>query len=322
MINNYIVLYYKTGAKNLSYYMYKDLIGKDGIELCGRGKDSQNKYLHYFYAWLKDHINSGKIGHTFLYKILKSIEDIRKVAFSDVKTNVILINDTGLDKYYVDLLLEIKAQFPNTAFVVHWLNVVSTVPSKYFEQMERLNPSVVLTDDPADAEKYGWIFWMDCLSEISDVKPGRKSDVFFAGPAKGREKAIVDAYEELKRNNLKCDFTIVGKKNNNPEISGKYLEYKELLSRDKGADCLLEIMQNDQSGYTCRAQEAIILNKKLLTNNKWIVNSRYYNPRFVKVFDKIGKDEITFVKEHISVDYQYDGGFSPIKLIEYLEKII
>ena len=322
MKNNYIVLYYKTGSKNLAYYMYKDLAGVEGIELCSRERDSSNKYLHYFYARLKKHINEEKIGHSTLGKVLMASEAIRKVQFSKDKANVIFINDQGLYKYYVDLLLEIKRKYSNTVFVVQWLNAVSTVPFNCYEQMKRLNPNLILTDDPDDAEKYGWVFWMDCLSTIDDIKPGKKSDVFFAGVAKDREKKIVDAYVKLKDNGINCDFTIVGKQNNDPGISRKYLEYRELLARDMGANCLLEIMQSGQRGYTCRAQEAIVLNKKLLTNNKWIVNSKYYNPQFIKVFEEIGDEEIAFVKKNISVDYQYDGGFSPWKLIEYLEKTI
>lgn len=322
MKNNYIVLYYKTDSPNLSHYMYKDLTNIEDVTLCSRGVDSKNKYLHYMYDRIKKHINNDKFGHSILYKIITYSEEITKLKLSDSKTNVLFINDQGLHKYYVDLLLDIKREHPNVVFVVQWLNAVSTVPGCFYEQMERLNPCLVLTDDPGDAEKYGWVFWMDCLSQIDDIKTGKNSDVFFAGVAKDREKKILGAYEALVNNGIRCDFTIVGKKNNNPNISDRYLEYREIIARDMATNCLLEIMQNGQLGYTCRAQEAIVLNKKLLTNNKWIVNSKYYNPKFIKVFDEIGDEEIAFVKQDTPVDYQYDGGFSPLRLIDYLEDTI
>lgn len=319
MRNNYIVLYNKAESENLQFFMYKDLNGKPDVTLCARAKDSPNKFLHFFYLKIRNYIINERPGYGILYKYLKKHEDIQRISFSDKKTNVIIINDMGLQKYYVSILLELKKKHPNTVFVVHWLNVTSTVPPMYFEQMKRLKPAIVLTDDPGDSEKFGWIFWMDCISDISSVNSGKKSDVFFAGIAKDREEQILDAYWTLTQNGLNCDFTIVGKTADIPQISGKYIIYKELLSRDKATNCILEIMQKGQTGYTCRAQEAIIFNKKLLTNNKWITKSRYYNPLFIKVFDKIGKEEIEFVKEQVFVDYKYDGSFSPIKLIEYLD---
>ncbi len=322
MKNNYIILYYKTEKKNLSYYMYKDLVGVENIQLCGRSRDSSIKFLHYFFAKIKDYIDEERFGHKFLYKLIKMCEDIQKVKFSKEQTNVVFINDMGLYKYYVDILLEVKTKYPNTVFVVQWLNAVSTVPLKYYEQMKRLNPAVILTDDPGDAEKYGWIFWMDCISDVGYIEPGKKSDVFFAGKAKDREQQIIDVYEKLRDNNINCDFTIVGKKSDNPNISDRYLDYGEVLARDKAAKCLLEIIQGGQVGYTCRAQEAIIFNKKLLTNNKWIINSKYYNSDFIKVFEKIGDEEISFINNDITVNYNYDKGFSPLKMVQYLEEII
>lgn len=322
MKNNYVILYYKINSPNLSYYMYKDLKNIENVTLCSRGIDSKNKILHYLCNMIKKCLNNEKDYHSILYKTFTSFEEIRNVKLSDNKTNVLIINDQGLHKYYVDLLLDIKKENPNVIFVVQWLNAVSTVSSCFYEQMKRLNPSVILTDDPGDAKKYGWYFWMDCLSRIDDIETGNKSEVFFAGVAKDREDKILDVYSKLTKNGIKCDFTIVGKKNNNPNISDKYLEYTEVIGRDKGANCLLEIMQNGQLGYTCRAQEAIVLNKKLLTNNKWIVNSKYYNPNFIKVFDEIGDDEIAFIKRNMPVDFQYDGEFSPLNLIGYLEKTI
>lgn len=322
MKNNYIVLYYKTDSPNLSHYMYKDLFDIDGVVLCSRSKNSSKKILQCIYDKIKRYMNNEKFGYSFLYKIFAALEDIRKIQISEDKTTVVFINDQGLQKYFVDILLDIKKEHNNVVFVVQWLNAVSTVSTSYFDQMNRLNPCLILTDDPGDAEKYGWVFWMDCLSQIDDIKTGKKSEVFFAGVAKDRENKILDAYTKLTKSGIMCDFTIVGKKNNNPNISDKYLDYRELIARDMGANCLLEIMQNGQLGYTCRAQEAIVLNKKLLTNNKWIVNSKYYNPKFIKVFDEIGDDEIAFIKQNTPVDYHYDGGFSPLKLIDYLEKTI
>lgn len=82
------------------------------------------------------------------------------------------------------------------------------------------------------------------------------------------------------------------------------------------SNCILEVLATGQSGATLRYYEAVCYNKKLLTNNKNIVNLPFYNPEWMHVFENTEDIDWGWVKERVPVDYHYDGRFSPIHLID------
>lgn len=316
MKKEYIVFYHKAHES-----MYKDIQGIRSVRLIEQDSLCKSTFIRKILSKLKVLYNIKGKGFEWLYHVISIFEKLDLSDYKDANI-VFFLNDCTLDKYHTKLLVELKRKYPNIKFVVQWLNVVTTVPSVYYHGMKVINPVMILTDDPGDAERYGWIFWMDCFS-LEEIEPKYDvGDVFFAGLAKGREDKIFQAYDTFIQNGVSCSFTVVGSKKLKEGISTSRMPYSEVLSYDKYCKCILEIMQDGQVGYTCRAQEAICLNKKLLTNNQWIVNSKYYDPRYIKVFDTIGEEEISFVKKELDVDYRYDNGFSAMKLIDYFEENI
>lgn len=305
-----------------SVHMYRDLEQYNNAYMIDDKMECHNSVIKMAYVFFKKWINLGFFGSTFLRQILQQYEPIWGINGNKEDEIVLFINDQRLTRYYFEIIKDLRAKNNNIKLVVHWLNAVDTVNGELLmERVVQLNPDIIMTDDPRDAERYGWIFWMDCMSSIRSLnKEESKSDVFFVGVAKDRERQIVDAYNILTCAGVRCDFTVVNGKKKIGSISKSWINYNMILEKDCNTNCILEIMQKGQTGYTCRAQEAIVLNKKLLTNNKWIVNSKYYNPRYIKVFERIGKGEIDFAKTRVEVNYGYNGEFSPCCLIDYLDK--
>ena len=69
--------------------------------------------------------------------------------------------------------------------------------------------------------------------------------------------------------------------------------------------------------------EAVILNKKFLTNNSDLVNLPFYNNKFMKIFTDPSAIDWEFVRKKEDVNYDYHNECSPIKIIErikYLEE--
>ncbi|MBU5648492.1 lipopolysaccharide biosynthesis protein, partial [Pluralibacter sp. S54_ASV_43] len=55
------------------------------------------------------------------------------------------------------------------------------------------------------------------------------------------------------------------------------LSYKENLKRSLACDIIVDITQENQSGWTLRILEALYFNKKIITNNQSILNSEIYS---------------------------------------------
>lgn len=113
-------------------------------------------------------------------------------------------------------------------------------------------------------------------------------DVCYIGRDKGRLRYLKEIELKLKNQGLKTFFYIVATKpyslsakKLNPAID--YLEVLDIVSKSKA---ILDINQKDQSGLSMRCMESIFLNKKLITNNKFVLG----NPLF--------KDDNVFIIDH------------------------
>lgn len=59
----------------------------------------------------------------------------------------------------------------------------------------------------------------------------------------------------------------------------KFIDYEEYLLLVLQSKSILEILPYEKAGATIRESEAIVLQKKLITNNYDIINEKYYNPQ-------------------------------------------
>ena len=77
------------------------------------------------------------------------------------------------------------------------------------------------------------------------------------------------------------------------------LEYDEVLEHIKEAKAIVEVTMEGQTGLSIRVVECLFCNKKLITNNRHIVNEKFYNPQNIYVMDS-GVD----ISEFLESDYQ------------------
>ena len=80
-------------------------------------------------------------------------------------------------------------------------------------------------------------------------------------------------------------------------------------------------MDGKQEGVTLRTMEAICYNKKLLTNNQSMKESKFYKTGNIQVFKTIDEIDADFVMRKDKVDYNYEGEFSPIHLLEHINQV-
>lgn len=200
--------------------------------------------------------------------------------------------------------------------------------------MERIRKKIFLfpwnrvyTFDKDDAKKYGFVyagFMYYSKQELPWVEPS--CDIHFVGGLKGnREPLINSTYSFLKDNGFKCDFNLMFMTQNEQKqvLEGAtyyrgWRPYDFVLKKMNESRCILEICQEGQSGASLRYFEAVCYNKKLLTNNKMIVDFPYYNPNYMRCFQRIDDIDVEWLRNEKNVDYGYRGDFSPKKFIDFL----
>ena len=85
--------------------------------------------------------------------------------------------------------------------------------------------------------------------------------------------------------------------------------------------CVVDVrvlLQKGQQAQSIRYFEAIVYNKKLLTNNRHLEELPFYNSHFMRCFRDASEIDWNWVKKPEDIDYQYDGSFSPV----YLKKFV
>ena len=102
----------------------------------------------------------------------------------------------------------------------------------------------------------------------------------------------------------------------------KDLTYKDMLFYSVNSECILEIVQNNASGYTSRFLEAIMYDKKLITNNKAVKNDKFFNKNWISIISDPKEIDINFIRNKCQVNFQYSGEFSPVVLLNKIEKLL
>lgn len=222
-----------------------------------------------------------------------------------------------------------KKMFSNSRYVWFLQDLVNTHPRVKNRMPDFMNNfDLTLSFDYKDCQIYNMLYHPLVFSSLNltdSVLP--KSDVYFLGKAKNRISEIIKAYEYLKSKGLKADFYLVDVPSEKQIYKGeihyiKGMSYMENLKHVCGSKCVLEIMQKGGTGFTLRVNEVLYFNKKLITNNRYLLNAPFYDNNNMSVID----DTLTFndsfvdrIKQNAPTDYNYKEKLSPLKLLQFVE---
>lgn len=227
----------------------------------------------------------------------------------------------------------LKQKYPGSKHVLFNTDLISTRNSTYTGLDAKRDYDLVLSFDPGDCEKYGFIYHPLVFSHYKSNNYPVKYDVFFLGHAKNRLEEIYDAYDMLIKNNLRVKFLLKGVENKDKRIGEgldyftQNISYAENLRYIEESKCVLEIMQKNGVGFTQRGCEVVGLNKKLITNNSFIQNAPFFNPKYISTFDSIGNIDLVFLKrlcgdEEVQYGEVFRERMSPRELLEFVERKI
>ena len=256
-------------------------------------------------------------------RIWKSLYSLEEIHLDPSKRYCVIYTDVSAARTDCKYLAE-KQKAKNITMVLVMVNTMARRGALIEKRRQYF--SQVYSFDRKDCETYGFIYHPTNYSIVTiDESYEVTQDAFFVGVSKGRARTLESIYERLQAGGVKANFYISGIKAFERKKQGihynQWLSYKQVLDNIKKSNCIVEVMDGLQEGVTLRTMEAICYNKKLLTNNQSIKDTRYYKSGNIQVFKNTEDIDVNFLKRKSEVDYHYCGEFSPVHLLEHINKV-
>lgn len=301
--------------------MWSDINKLDNGIVLGKVIESESKILDFIHH-IHFSFTLNKIMQLPFQNIWHRLYSLSNLKLDSEKSYCIIYTDISACRTDVKYIKRLRCMKNVTTVLI----LVNTMIKKEIILRKRLPFfDFVFSFDKLDCKRYGFLYYPTNYSVVPLKSSGFKdNDVFYVGVSKGRQDLLEKIFLKFTKNNIKCLFYISGtsKKNILGIHYNKWLSYKEVLMRIDKSNCILEVMEGQQQGVTLRAMEAICYNKLLITNNTSIKASPFYKTGNILVFNNIEDIDINFIKLHNSVDYNYNNEFSPIHLLESINRFM
>lgn len=155
------------------------------------------------------------------------------------------------------------------------------------------------TFDYDDAIKYGMKF-KHFYYEGADIGHQNikiDNDVFFVGVDKNRLKLLKELQGCFDRLGISYKMVIVATphkrySNDDRRLLSNPVSYNDVIRNVMACRVVLDIVKEGQSGITLRPMEAMMLDKKLITNNLNVKKYKFYNPKNVFVLQERNIEEL------------------------------
>lgn len=227
---------------------------------------------------------------SMLRTLLLHISPIKTIKYYNVNLLLNTINDADIvilfDAFPTEVIEEICRLIDNTSgnklgcYFYYWNPVIG---HKQLNLSSKWNRRCF---DYKDSLKYNIPYVSTFFVPLEANEIVEKSDIFFVGKNKGRFSGIRNLEKELSEKDINCIFKYVsGLSRIYPKRYSSKLPYSKVLSYVKQTRCILDITQKGQVGLTQRFMEALYYGKKIITNNKDVVNYALFHSDNVCIID-------------------------------------
>ena len=148
---------------------------------------------------------------------------------------------------------------------------------------------------------------LEHIRSVQENSPTEDIDVFFVGYDKKRLHRLIALQKELEKLSIKHRMLIVQTPHHvyppseKPYLTERFLPYEKIISYLYRSKCILDFVEEGQTGITLRPMEAVWFQKKLITNNPDIIHYDFYRPENVFI---LGQDELSTLKSFIDAPYR------------------
>lgn len=317
---NYII----SGARGFYEVAYYDLLGLESVKYYPSALDSiSNPFIKKLAR-----INYSKKVNSIIQRPFDFLVKNKFYSWDFPKKNkplCFILFFHSLEFLTYSYFIELKKKNPEIKFVVYFQDIIASRKNFDLDKVKTF-ADVLISYDKGDSRMYDMLYYPTPYSiyEVLENPSLSCSDVYFVGLAKNRYKKILQIYEKCQEENLKCDFNILGV----PKYEQVYrdqicynqsLSYIDNLEHVVKTKCILEIMQQGADGFTPRLWEAIVYDKHLLTNNKSIIDTQYYDSKSIHFVDDGMQSLGNIITTMITNEDKLKKSLSPINLIKFIE---
>ncbi len=293
------------------------------FELC---EENPSKFDKMLYTLFKSSKVDKYLKMPFLKRWKKKFENIE---FEDSSKPLCFVINAGLtySRFSYEFLVFLHKKFPQAKFVCFYNDIISSKQIGGRPDALKRYYDLITCYDKVDAEKYGLEYYPTFFSNyaVQNNPNIEYSDIFFVGAAKNRLNKILAVYKTCSDAGLKCDFFIKGvPKKDRLSLPGihyldKNMPYIENLEHVVKSKCLLEILQNGAVGATFRLWEAINYDKALITDNKSIQESEFWDAKYINVIDDFDKTDVLFVQNFKPFNNSLKDRIRPIHFLNFIQ---
>ncbi|MBR2595423.1 MAG: hypothetical protein IKE06_03780 [Solobacterium sp.] len=254
--------------------------------------------------------------------------------FADEQTNFIFVNE-ALAFINEDVLNKIRRHYPQGRFVLVVLDAMhANARNLMVGRPLILNwPwDLVLSFNQEDCDEYGFknlelkYFSLPEVLKAGSIPEAARDLVYLGGAQKQdtRVPKIQSIYSYLNRQGVDCDFVITNwpDQNDGIEYRSDYIPYDDMICREAAGNCILEVLKENQHFNSARYFEAVVMNRKLLSNNPNLTSLPYYDDRFMRYFSRPEEIDVNWLKDRTPVEYHYRGDFSSAGIPGLIERYL
>ena len=264
------------------------------------------KYLNYSDLY---NFYDSKRKKTFLFKLIyKANIHMFSYFYDKWKRNMndykyVILFDNG---YRKDITKFIKKKNKNIKIYFFFWNPITEDKEKILKDR---NIDEFYSYNILDCKKYNLKYNTQFYTKNIFLKEQeKKDDILFLGSDKGRKKIIDTLKAKFEKKNLNCNFLIINKEKD-------FVSYSKYLSMISSCRALLDIVNKNTSGLTLRVLESIFFSKKLISNNKDLINYDFYDSSRIFILDYDNLDELDIflkkdykkVEEEILDNYDFES---------------
>ena len=308
-------------------YIMKDIIDHPNVIYLKTHKNIGNGILSKIFRKLKN-LYTIDMWFSKLFSFMKNICEkgyqLDDIKFDDNTKYYIIFVDAALVSFSKEYIKKLTSKTVKPLLLL--LNAIDTIPKYSFNKIGCFE-NMAFSVYREDCKKYGYKYTHNIYSKlIENDSFDITKDLYYIGDAKDRFDEIIGVYEQVEKDSIKTDFNIVKVETDRQKYTDKinycnFIPYPDTLREMLKCNCILEVLDTGENDSQTRYHEAVCYNKKFLTNNKSVVTLPFYNPEYMKVFEKPEDIDCEWVKERIPIDYGYDGRFSPVHLLDKIVEL-
>lgn len=260
---------------------------------------------------------SGIVRWFLRTKLLDSQYALSHCEFdSNEENNIVIFNSALLHYYSKEYFERLRKKHQNIRYILY---IIDPMPNGLWKEIQYVKDvfDKVMTMHPYNCQKYGFQYLPYAYAKPKMEKPVEnleKINLFYCGVVDDyRQELLKEMIRQCEHNGIRFDFWLKPYQNNDMKHAHVHyvqIPYAENVQRLKNAECILEIMHKGYVGITQRYLEAVIYNKRLITNNVEIRELPYYNPCYMQYFEKVEDIDWEWMRSDKKVDYHYKGDFS------------